>query len=422
MNRMIGQKSKIGKLLWAVAKLVLFAGGIFALWTLPAWADDCLRDPLNARDCLRTPGTAQLLGGITATTVSVLVNGQQVVQTLTQSSGSSSPSTVQTGEQPAETLTPDTEPDPGGAQTVSPTDRQEAMEQQRADAAAAQDRKDAEGWFDVAKNSSGFITDFVNAQSLQQFQTLVKNTTVVGPGGVVTRTDWSSYLSGLKNLQRMNGITKAIGAGFWGAGVLSDTLSNMTPRVTPDDKYIEGDSVPYALSKATLAGGASLSLGKSSPGLGVMELGNFVAFGGSKASDIISPGKTITGGINAAVDGLRHGTDYMADAASAGKYGPCVKNLAALSEETGKALGDPQQFAGDFSNVVSDQQFYDDMYQSSYELWKPPADAGTLKTVACGAGELATDAVIKGAELAAKTGQALGTAASKVGQFFSSLW
>ncbi len=422
MKQRIGQKSEIGGLIWASARLVLFAAGIFALWTLPAWADDCLRDPLNARDCLRTPGTAQLLGGVTATMVSVLVNGQQIVQTLTQSTGGASPATVQTGGQPTETQMPDIEPEAEGERTTDPTERQEAMEQQRADAQAAQDRKDAEWWFDTAKNTSGFVTEFVDAQSLQQFQTLVKNTTVVGPGGVVTRTDWSSYLSGLRNFQRMNGITKAIGKGFWGAGVLSDTLDNMKPRVTADDKYIEGDSVPYALSKGTLTGAAGLSLGKSSPALGVMDLGNFVAFGGSKASDIISPGKTITGGINAAVDGVRHGSEYISEAAAAGKYGPCIKNLAALSEEAGTALGDPQQFAGDFSDVVTDQQFYDDMYQSSHDLWKPRPNAGTLKTVACAGGELVTDAAIKAAELAAHAGQALGDASVKIEQFFRSLW
>lgn len=413
---------KVGRLIWAVARVAVFAAGLFGLWTLPSWAHDCLRDPLNARDCLRTPGTAQLLGGITATTVSVLVNGQQLVQTLVQSTGGGAPATVQTGEPPPETRGPETEPETGGEGPTGPTDRQEQVEQIRVDAPAAPNRQDPKWWFDTAKNISGPITDFVNARSLDQFQTLVKNTTVVGPGGVVTRTDWSSYLSGLKNLQRMNGITDAIGKGFWGAGVLSDTLDNMTPRITPDGKYIEGDSVPYGLGKATLSGAAGLSLGKSSPALGVMDLGNFVVFGGSKASEIISLGKTITGGINAAVDGLRHGSDYISEAAAAGKYGPCVKNLAALSEEAGAALGDPQQFAGDFSDVVTDQQFYDDMYQSSYDLWKPPPDAGTLKTVACAGGELVTDAAIKAAELAAKTGQVLGDATAKVGQFFSSLW
>ncbi|MDT8357374.1 MAG: hypothetical protein RQ758_02595 [Methanomicrobiaceae archaeon] len=43
-------------------------------------ADDCLEDPLNANDCLRTSGTAEGLAGIGAATLSVLVNGPTILQ------------------------------------------------------------------------------------------------------------------------------------------------------------------------------------------------------------------------------------------------------------------------------------------------------------------------------------------------------
>jgi len=57
-------------------------GLLFLAWTLPVLAHDCLEDPLNANDCLRTPGTAPIIAGVTTVVVSVLVNGQEVVRTV----------------------------------------------------------------------------------------------------------------------------------------------------------------------------------------------------------------------------------------------------------------------------------------------------------------------------------------------------
>ncbi len=47
-------------------------------------ADHCLADPLNARDCMRTTGTAELLAGGVSAGVSGAINGPTMVQTLSE--------------------------------------------------------------------------------------------------------------------------------------------------------------------------------------------------------------------------------------------------------------------------------------------------------------------------------------------------
>lgn len=50
----------------------------------PTLADDCERDPLNAQDCLRTDGYAEVMAGLIATILSSLINGPIIAQTLLQ--------------------------------------------------------------------------------------------------------------------------------------------------------------------------------------------------------------------------------------------------------------------------------------------------------------------------------------------------
>ncbi len=51
---------------------------------VPVYADDCIRDPLNARDCLRTGGYAETMAGLIAAILSGLVNGPAILQGLLQ--------------------------------------------------------------------------------------------------------------------------------------------------------------------------------------------------------------------------------------------------------------------------------------------------------------------------------------------------
>jgi len=73
----------------AATTLVNLCGllSLAALWALsaaPACADDFLRDPFNFNDGLRTDGIGPILAGIPAATITLLVNGVEVVRTVLQ--------------------------------------------------------------------------------------------------------------------------------------------------------------------------------------------------------------------------------------------------------------------------------------------------------------------------------------------------
>ncbi|OPX63047.1 MULTISPECIES: hypothetical protein [unclassified Methanoregula] len=61
---------------------------VFSSFIAPVVADDCTRDPLNAQDCLRTPGFAEIMAGIAAAILAGLVNGPTILQTLLQNAAS----------------------------------------------------------------------------------------------------------------------------------------------------------------------------------------------------------------------------------------------------------------------------------------------------------------------------------------------
>lgn len=72
-----GQRSRAEALV-----LLLIILGSAWFFPQPAWADDCLADPFNLNDCLRTFGTAPILSGAASSLSSILVNGGDLVQVL----------------------------------------------------------------------------------------------------------------------------------------------------------------------------------------------------------------------------------------------------------------------------------------------------------------------------------------------------
>jgi hypothetical protein len=70
------------------ALCVIFCLLILSALVVPVMADDCTRDPLNAQDCLRTPGFAEIMAGIAAAILAGLVNGPTILQTLLQNAAS----------------------------------------------------------------------------------------------------------------------------------------------------------------------------------------------------------------------------------------------------------------------------------------------------------------------------------------------
>jgi hypothetical protein len=172
-----------------------------------------------------------------------------------------------------------------------------------------------------------------------------------------------------------------------------------------------------ALSNAYLMG----FLGDKNPGLGVMELGNFVLFGGSQAADCISPSKTITGAVNLAFDMMFKDPKEWQDRLKDGVYGPNMKNFAEGAGIMKDAMTNPQQFWKEWSEAVQSNpngDMWKDMYNSSFELWNLPDNVNTdlsiwhpldsIRTAGCALGKQATDGVIAIGEGAAKLGQKLG--------------
>jgi hypothetical protein len=66
------------------AAMIIFSAMLVSLLVIPVMADDCSSDPLNAQDCLRTDGYAEVMAGLVATILASLVNGPIILQTLLQ--------------------------------------------------------------------------------------------------------------------------------------------------------------------------------------------------------------------------------------------------------------------------------------------------------------------------------------------------
>lgn len=73
------------------AAMIIFSALLVSLIITPVMADDCMSDPLNAQDCLRTDGYAEVMAGLVSTILAILVNGPIILQTLLQGGGGVQP-------------------------------------------------------------------------------------------------------------------------------------------------------------------------------------------------------------------------------------------------------------------------------------------------------------------------------------------
>lgn len=225
----------------------------------------------------------------------------------------------------------------------------------------------------------------------------------------------TSVKNSSKSAQIMDGIGKAgaVMDGLW------STYQNCSDTKLADGSIIEGDNLLYGGAKGATTAYINFAAGNANPALGVMDLTNTFAFGGTEASKIIGPGDTITGSFNFLADSVKdmiNGTDNATQLLQNGKYGGALQNIADGAELGGELLGqwtsDPEQ-AQEIADVLTDDGMWEGMYDSSYQMWKPPADAGMLKTGACAAGELATNTIIGVGEVTAKVGEAVGNMAGE---------
>lgn len=234
-------------------------------------------------------------------------------------------------------------------------------------------------------------------------------------GEIVFQGDATKRLDFIKNAvnsSKANQILSGIDRGlFWG-GIFVDTMMN----------YGIGDGATLAGTKALSNGYLMQYLGSKNPALGIMELGNFVLFGGSEAADCISPSKTITGTVNLAYDMLFKDPSEWKDRLEAGVYGPNIKNFVEGGGMVNDAISDPSKFWNEFSEAVqvnnAGSDMWTDMYETSSQLWKLPDNVNTelsiwhpldsARTLGCAQGKQVTDAVIAIGEGAGRLGQYMG--------------
>ncbi len=79
-----GSNSQRSRPFTATGVSIILCVMIISLLVVPVMADDCTRDPLNAQDCLRTPGFAEIMAGLVAAILAGLINGPIILQTFLQ--------------------------------------------------------------------------------------------------------------------------------------------------------------------------------------------------------------------------------------------------------------------------------------------------------------------------------------------------
>jgi hypothetical protein len=253
--------------------------------------------------------------------------------------------------------------------------------------------------------------------ALDGFKNMIKTNTFLN-GDIIEVVDDTKFLQGAKNLtaankfmQVFNGVTK----GFTYGNMFCDTLKYMTPTVSDDGSvYSEGDDFITSAVKAVSSGQANAALTKYKPQLAVFELANYLTFGGTKASDIISPSATVSNTVSLLTDVVKDqfsGTNNVADRLKTGAYGQNVGNLVQGTQIGIEAVKDPGNFyKNDWAPVVTDDKFYDDMYKTADDLFQPPKDAGYIKQGTCFVGRTGAKLVVGVADMTAKGAQVAGTA------------
>ena len=176
------------------------------------------------------------------------------------------------------------------------------------------------------------------------------------------------------------------------AGILKDTFDNIGL----------GDSMAYAAVKSFMSNKVkSYIFDEVSPSLVWMDALTTILVGGSDASKIISPGKTIQGGANFIMDKLAdtyNGTNDVKTRLKNGDYGGVWKVADESTEVLADAVYNPKEFKKDFDNVMTSDEFYDGMYDTNEKLWKPAEGSWAIKKGACYVGKKTFEGFIKMAD------------------------
>jgi hypothetical protein len=173
-------------------------------------------------------------------------------------------------------------------------------------------------------------------------------------------------------------------------GILKDALGNLG----------EGDNAVYAGVKSFISNKVKDFIfdKNKNPGLILMDTLTTIFAGGTDAGNIISPGKTIQGGANFIIDKITdiwNGTNDVDKRLQTGHYGGVWKVADDTTELMADAVYNTKQFSKDFVDVVTSDEFYDGMYDTNKQLWKPKEGSWAVKRAGCYVGEKTCEGLIK---------------------------
>jgi len=174
------------------------------------------------------------------------------------------------------------------------------------------------------------------------------------------------------------------------AGIVKDALGNLG----------EGDNAVYAGVKSFISNKVKDFIfdKNKNPGLILMDTLTTIFAGGTDAGNIISPGKTIQGGANFIIDKITdiwNGTNDVDKRLQTGHYGGVWKVADDTTELMADAVYNTKQFSKDFVDVVTSDEFYDGMYDTNKQLWKPKEGSWAVKRAGCYVGEKTCEGLIK---------------------------
>lgn len=193
-------------------------------------------------------------------------------------------------------------------------------------------------------------------------------------GSEGTAKDLWEFMGNVKGLSDLLGLTpngslpvKMLGP----AGIIKDALEN----------FGLGDNPLYAGIKSWASNAVKGNLTDGTP-VGLMELASNIFLGGTKADEIVNPGKTIQGTVNFVMDyfsDIVNGTNDTATRLDGGKYGGFYQTMDQAFEEAADAVYDTSNFINRLSENYTIDEFFGDMRTNNHDLWRVNEDGFTTK-------------------------------------------
>lgn len=194
---------------------------------------------------------------------------------------------------------------------------------------------------------------------------------------------------------KMNEFSEKIGNAMWYFDVVNDTFKN----VEKGDSYIDAALKSWGSNYLTY--GVTQTSPSTSAAVALYEAVNWILLGGSRAGEITSHMNTLKEGANYIYDKVKDavfGTNEATQRLDSGHYGDNLKNWHQGTEIVAEWTYNEGQMMQDLTDVVTNDDFYRDLYETNRELWKPAEGSWAPKRAALYIGEKAFDGWIHIAE------------------------